>query len=235
LENQYRPSFLLPDLQCFVEIKEQAFTEKEEETARLLTLISGKPVYVFFGSPRLPDNRPHYSRTFKEFHLCAISNESWHSFFSMEECDEEERVLWYDLRKYDVSLRMWKDHQLHIEIPDDLHPDILLNLHTRIPACKERLLKTVDNYANARSKKPNNTTRNNTRWQLFYRPGAECLWSECPSCHECGIYFHSALGGFFNASRTCTCAIPPILVCDSPQLQNAYALAGERMKSPSIG
>ena len=59
-------SFRLPDLHCFVEIKKQELTEEEEETACLLTLVSGKPVYVFFGSPRSPDHRPNYSRTYKQ-------------------------------------------------------------------------------------------------------------------------------------------------------------------------
>ena len=228
LEQQYRPSFRLPDLHCIVEIKEKELTEKEEETARLLTLISGNPVHVFFGSPRLPDHHPLYSKTYSEFYLCAISNESSHSFFSMEDCDEEERVLWHDLQKYDVSLRMWKDRHLHIETPDDLHPDILLHLHTWIQVCKERLMKTLEKYSNERSKKTYSTRwQNNTRWQLVYQLGSTCLWSECPSCHEYGIYSSSMLGGF-NASRICTCAIPPMLVCDSAQLQNAYSLARER-------
>lgn len=50
----YLPDFWLPELKCFIEIKGQEPTYTERCKCDLLSLLSGNPVYLFFGSIWVP-------------------------------------------------------------------------------------------------------------------------------------------------------------------------------------
>lgn len=54
---RYLPDFWLPEYDCFVEIKGQEPTREETKKALLLSLLSGKKVYIFCSNTRLPDIR----------------------------------------------------------------------------------------------------------------------------------------------------------------------------------
>lgn len=51
----YLPDFYLPKQDYFIEIKGQEPTKEEKEKARLLSLYTGKPVFLFFGNIAFPD------------------------------------------------------------------------------------------------------------------------------------------------------------------------------------
>jgi hypothetical protein len=58
--NWYLPDFWLPKQKCWIEIKGEEPTEKENELAHKLSHYSGYNVYIFFGQIEIPDEHGAY-------------------------------------------------------------------------------------------------------------------------------------------------------------------------------
>src|SRR5581483_843666 len=85
------PDFWLPDMDCWIEIKGEAPTEKEIHKARSLSLYKNKRVYIIWGTIGKPYNKECPHRIFAEHPPCL---EAWR----LEENDSRDIPLSLDLR-----------------------------------------------------------------------------------------------------------------------------------------
>lgn len=208
----YLPDFWLPDHDCFIEIKGTEPTKEEVEKAKLLSLYTGKFLYLFYGEVGIPDEELCNLFIFSPPQKRIYSRESNWNDSLIEKADPVSLALWYKLFDCAIDTELKIDHTTQKETiffePFNYREMRLFdatNIDWHIETAEKQIaiLKQFKNLPKEHHQGLLDLFSAKEGWDVRLSPfdmieGGGC-WVECEHCHEVKINCN------WTTTRNCTC------------------------------
>ena len=234
-ETPYLPDFYLTQHSCFLEIKGKRPTDEEMEKSRLLSLYTGKDVYILFGDiwlPNEPTSYTAYRYTSPKIYAYPMGKQSGEEMAYEVEAPKHIKML----------LQKLLDHNIRMEVQDGL---VILQATQAFP----NQAYNVQNYLNSLQNQEHivlqlapHLEKYNLEilrvltpemgWRHEFHSQSlswDLAWAECASCGNLALIPNLRDVDFEETFRWHQCSEKErgIYCYDSPRLIAAYTKARE--------